>query len=261
MVPVGANINTRDLAVPMNKMLEFIPLHGGWKRETTLAEHVYEHILKEIVFPGEVQSHVVEYGGKITESILAKALGISNGPVREAVFRLRQEGWIHTIGNKGSFLVDFSDPKIAREIYQFRLSFETGTFYSLAARITDAQIETMREILDALKKARQQEDMSAFRKMDVHFHLQVAEFAGGPAYAQLLRSKLLQWYAMAYHVLMRSEGAEQYRHNLEGIGVSSHKELFGALAAHDSDRAARLIIQHLGHISRLIGINERSDSA
>ncbi len=254
MVPVSANIKTRDLPVPMNKMLEFIPLHGGMKRESTLADQVYEHILKEIVFPGEGQSHAVEYGGKITESILAKTLGISNGPVREAVFRLRQEGWIHTIGNKGSFLVDFSDPKIAKEIYQFRLSFETGTFYSLAARITDAQIETMREILNALEKAKAQEDMSAFRKMDVHFHLQVAEFAGGPAYAQLLRSKLLQWYAMAYHVLMRSMGAEQYRHNLEGTGVSSHKELFDALAARDSDRAARLIIQHLGHISRLLGI-------
>jgi DNA-binding GntR family transcriptional regulator len=80
--------------------------------------------------------------------------------------------------------VDFSDLKIAKEIYQFRLSFETGTFYSLAARISDAQIETMREILDALEKAKQQEDMSAFRKMDVHFHLQVAEFAGGPPYAR-----------------------------------------------------------------------------
>jgi hypothetical protein len=35
MVPVGANIKTRGFIVPMNKMLEFIPLHGGGKRETT----------------------------------------------------------------------------------------------------------------------------------------------------------------------------------------------------------------------------------
>ncbi|MEN6306254.1 MAG: GntR family transcriptional regulator [Anaerohalosphaeraceae bacterium] len=255
MGPINSNIKTHDIPVPMNIMLEFIPLHRGLKKDITLAEQVYEHILKEIVFPGEGHSPAIEYGGKITESIVAKALGISNGPVREAVFRLRQEGWVRTVGNKGSFLIDFSDPEIAREIYQFRLSFETGTFYSLATRITDAQIDTMRDILNALEKAKARGDMTTFRKMDVNFHLQVAEFAGGSSYAQLLRSKLLQWYAMAYHVLMRSMGEERYRRNLEGAGASSHKDLFDALAARDSDRAARLITHHLSHISHLLGID------
>jgi hypothetical protein len=52
---------------------------------------------------GEGQSHAVEYGGKITESILAKALGISNGPVREAVFRLRRKAGFIPSATKALF--------------------------------------------------------------------------------------------------------------------------------------------------------------
>jgi DNA-binding GntR family transcriptional regulator len=257
MAPIDNNNNTQNDSVTMNQMLKVIPLRNNPQKELTLADYAYEHVLKEIVFPEESDSTVFEYGSKITESVLAKALQMSNGPVREAIFRLRHEGWIRTVGNKGSFLVDFSEPEIARELYLFRLSFETGAFYSLAASITSKQIEVLREILDVMEAAQEESDVVSFRKADISFHLQTIEFAGGKGFKQLFRSKLLQWYAMAFRVLMDSMGSEKYSQCLEAPGASSHRALFDAVSSHNCERAAQLINDHYSYLALLLGLGDQ----
>ncbi|HOM77180.1 MAG TPA: GntR family transcriptional regulator [Anaerohalosphaeraceae bacterium] len=246
----------RERAIPLRHVFDFIPLHSNPRKGALLSEDAYEHILAHIVFPQDNNSSGIQYGGKITESKIANVLQMSNGPVREAIYRLRQEGWIQTIGNRGSFFVDFSDPAIASQIYQFRLSFETGAFYTLAAKITDAQLNQLYSILTALEQAKQNSDMVEFRKSDILFHLQVVEFAGGEHYKQIFRSKLLQWYAMSYQLLVRAMGKENYSHTLEAPGTPTHRELYEALAGHNSALAAERISKHFTFIPHLLSSNQ-----
>ena len=254
MAPLQSNLKIND-PLPMSKMYESIPLLRNNTSESSLADQIYEYVLKEIVFPEDDGRHEIEYGGRITESTLAKELNTSNGPVREAIYRLRQEGWIHTIGNRGSFLVDFSNQRIAREIYKFRISLETGAFYSLASNITSAQKQTLRQILDVIEEAKANSDVSTFRKADTSFHLQVVEFAGGVALRQLLRPKLLQWYAMSYHLLKQPAEVDKYRHNLEAPQRPSHKDLMSSLESGNGAQAAQLIVEHQSYISKLLHID------
>ena len=253
MTTINSDIKSKSTVAPMKQMFEYIPLQGV-NKVFTLADEAYEHILRDIVFPNGSSEGTIQYAGKITESTIAKSLKMSNGPVREAIFRLRQEGWIHTVGNRGSFLVDFSDPKIAREIYMFRLSFETGAFYSVAASITPNQIKVLNAILNTLEKAIAEFDVESFRKADIEFHLKVVEYAGGKTFMRLFRSKLLQWYTMAFHVLMETMGGDQFSHVLEAPGTSTHKELFDAIRLHDSELAARLINKHYNHLADMLEI-------
>lgn len=249
-----------DRIIPLRKVLEFIPLHTESKNDISFSGQAYEHILKKIVFPdnGNAGDSDIQYGGKITESKIARALQISNGPVREAIFRLRQEGWIQTIGNKGSFFVDFSDPEIAEQIYRFRLAFETGAFYSLAKTITDEQIVLLRDILSTLEKSRKTSDMMSFRQADILFHLNVIEFAGGPQYKEIFRSKLLQWYALSYHLLIQTMGKENYSRRLEAPGAPTHRDLFESLVSRNSSLAADLISRHFAFIRVLLKINQET---
>lgn len=243
---------------------QYAPLYKGRKPDSSnasLAEKAYEYILSKIVFPDDVNESGIEYAGKITEAKIAQSLKISNGPVREAIYRLRHEGWIRTVGNRGSYLNDFTDPSRSVDIYRFRLNIETGAFYSLAASITDEQIRVLYAILEDIEDARAKMDIMAFREADIRFHLQVVEFAGGPLYAQLFRSKLMQWYAMSFHVLTESIGAEQYRYNLEATETPSHHALFDSLEAHDCNLAAKRITQHLSFIAHLLKIEQTQDSS
>ncbi|MEN6309234.1 MAG: GntR family transcriptional regulator [Anaerohalosphaeraceae bacterium] len=248
----------QDKAIPLRHVFEFIPLRSEARNGSNLSNQAYEHILTHIVFPDESNGSGIQYGGKITESKIARALQISNGPVREAIYRLRQEGWIQTVGNRGSFFVDFNNPAIADQIYRFRLAFETGAFYMLAAKITDEQIDQLHSVLIVLEKARKEADMAAFRQADIRFHLVVVEFAGGGAhYRQIFRSKLLQWYAMSYHLLVQS-GIENYSHRLEAPGTPTHRDLYDALASRNSALAAERISRHFTFIPYLLKINQKS---
>jgi DNA-binding GntR family transcriptional regulator len=242
----------------MSRVFEYIPLNGDARNGASLSDQAYEHILTKIVFPDDSINSSIQYGGKITESKIAQALQISNGPVREAIYRLRQEGWVHTVGNRGSFFVDFSDPQIANQIYHFRLTFETGAFYTLACTITEEQIKKLESILNLIEKSKQNSDMESFRKADILFHLHVVEFAGGPQYKQVFRPKLLQWYAMSLHLLVQMMGKEQYSHRLEAPGAPTHRELFDALAGRNSSRAADLISKHFSFVANLVKINSSS---
>ena len=148
-------------------MVKGIAVERAAPRFRSLGEEAYEHILTKIVFPDSQDNSGIEYAGKITETRIAGALDMSNGPVRDAIIRLRHEGFIQTVGNRGSFLIDFSDPGIAAEIYRFRLSFEVGVFYTLAASITPDQVDELHRILETLEKAREQTDIVSYRKANL----------------------------------------------------------------------------------------------
>lgn len=238
--------------VPMHQVFDYIPFHEGSKKSSALAEEVYEHILREIVFPGEDPATHIHYAGKITESLVVKELRVSNGPVREAFYRLRQEGWLYTDRNRGSYLVDFSDPDIAMDIYRFRVNFETGSFFCLAAQIKDEQLAVLERIIEKMEQAVQNSEINVFRREDINFHLAVIEMAGGSQFVRVYRPKLMQWYAMAYQVLIRSIGSKQSGTLLEAPGLPTHRELFESLAQRNSQHAAELISRHFSYIFKLL---------
>ena len=251
----GKGSQVQFAALHLGSLYEALPQHSSRGYEGPLAEQVYEHILTTLVFPPEGGD--VRCGSKITESELADKLQISNGPVREALFRLRQEGWIRTRPNRGSYLVDFSDREIAAEIFRFRLSVETGAFYSLAEAITDAQIHELKNVVDELNEARKRAAIADFRKADIEFHLKVVEFAGGQALKAVYRPKLLQWYAMAYHVLKQTLGDENWRRHME-VPATSHSMLYRSLARHNPSGAAEIISQHFDYIAHILEIRRDS---
>ncbi len=249
-------------AVSVRKVFDYIPFLMDPHKGSALADEVYEHVLRRIVFPEEDSTTQIHYAGKITESMIAKELQVSNGPVREAFYRLRQEGWIYTDRNRGSFLVDFSDPAIVKDIYRFRVNFETGSFFNLAIRINDDQLTSLERIINALEKAVRTSDISAFRQADINFHLMANEMAGGRQYASVYRPKLMQWYAMAYHVLIKSMGTSLYKTLLEAPGLPTHRDLFEAIARRESLDAANLISKHFSFIFDLFeSTNEDSGVA
>ncbi|MBN1817597.1 MAG: GntR family transcriptional regulator [Sedimentisphaerales bacterium] len=239
-------------AVPMHQIFDCIPFHEQIKKNNALADEVYEYILREIVFPGEDHETGIHYAGKITESMVAKELQISNGPVREAFYRLRQENWLYTDRNRGSYLVDFSDMEIALEIYRFRVNCETGSFYCLASRITEDQLLVLHSIIKRMDRAIHDSDIRLFRQEDIHFHLTVNEMAGGSQFIRVYRPRLMQWYAMSYQVLLNAMGTEQYSRILEAPGIPTHRDLFDALARRSSPDSAELVSKHFSFIFQLL---------
>ena len=250
---LDAAFKAKVAAMPVRRILEMIPLKSSSSFNTSLSNEVYEHVLTELLFPDDGTE--VGFGKKITESQIANKLGVSNGPVRNALMSLRQEGWIITMPNRGSYVVDFTDSDICRQIYSFRINVEVGAFYCLASTITEQQLTELKHLVTAMGKAVKKGEVLAYRKSDIDFHLKVMEFAGGESLRDICRPKWLQWFAMSYHIL-RNLSDETWIYN-EAI---AHDEIIDALAAHDKFKVAELVSKHYSFIANVLGIGQESDT-
>jgi DNA-binding GntR family transcriptional regulator len=112
------------------------------KRGTTRlsrSEHAYQEIRRAI------RQRRFRSGDRLREVELAKSLGLSRTPVREALSRLEAEGIAAENAQRGFVIVDF-DQVMVSELYFMREVLE-GAAAGLAARsAADAEIGLLREI-------------------------------------------------------------------------------------------------------------------
>ena len=83
----------------------------------SLKEKAYVE-LKEMIISGKLKSNE-----RIDEELLSKSLNVSRTPVREAINKLEQEGWINIVPRKGMFVNNISIKEI-NDVFQVRSNLE-----------------------------------------------------------------------------------------------------------------------------------------
>jgi GntR family transcriptional regulator, gluconate operon transcriptional repressor len=91
-------------------------------------------VLRERILTGDFAM-----GERLNEAGIARQLGISRGPVREALKELRAEGLVLEAPRRGAFIVELTAKDVA-EIYELRAAIETGAVRVLMARKDPAAI-------------------------------------------------------------------------------------------------------------------------
>lgn len=140
------------------------------KRGGTLRQQLVE-TLRNAMLSGKIPP-----GSRLVELQLAEQLGVSRGPLREAVRQLVEEGLIDQVPYKGTVVKTLST-KDVEEIYSFRTLLETFAF----ERIWDRRCEEFRRSLDArhaaLREAIAAEDRQLAIAREMDLHSTVYEFA------------------------------------------------------------------------------------
>jgi DNA-binding GntR family transcriptional regulator len=186
-------------------------------------EILVEHIVTGNLRPGQ---HLVE-------SELARQLGVSRQPVREALHRLEAGGWIDLRPGQGAFVHVPTDDEVdqlldARELLD-------GATARLAARCaTPAAVERLRTALATGIDAVESGDIEASVSANNAFHAAVADVAGNAVLAELseIVGRRVRWY---YRQVAPSRGRESW---------TEHAELVEAIEARDEDRAGALARAH-----------------
>ncbi len=227
--------------MPRTMLLKDFDLEGLFESpengKVNISEQVYFYILKEI-FLNECKE-----GSRITEAQIAEKLGVSNGPVREAFGRLRTDGWIETIPNMGSFVVNYQDRVKFSSLAVDRCIIEIGCSEKLAVDANYRQLAELEEIVSDLDEALANEDSSSYRDADLKFHSRIVSFTAGERLYNLWLHSTLQLFAFGY----MPRTASEYLNN--GVDVqlkeASHRALFEAIASHDHTRTRELFGKHL----------------
>lgn len=118
-----------------------------------LSEQVYNILMDSIV------SGSLEAGTELREQHVAKKLGVSATPVREAFKRLASDGLIEIIPYRGA-VVKTLDPQEIREAYACREVLEHLVVKEALEKITPNDIQALYQILDGFCRAKGVEDIS-----------------------------------------------------------------------------------------------------
>jgi DNA-binding GntR family transcriptional regulator len=129
----------------------------------TLTGRVYEQVRDAIC------SGALPPGQKLVIDGLARDMGVSITPVREALGRLQREGLVTDAPYSGVRVSDLSLTEL-RELYTIRGALEGLAVRMAAERLTAEALAAIRDELTALEAATARGDVSAFREPNVRFH-------------------------------------------------------------------------------------------
>jgi DNA-binding GntR family transcriptional regulator len=176
------------------------------KSEKTIRRKIYEH-LREQLLSGKIQPHQ-----HLIEAKIARDIGTSRTPVREALHSLELEGLIESIPRVGYVVKPISEQEV-EEICEIRAAIEgLAARWAMEKAHEKLVIELQKNISIAEDKV-SKGDVRAFVDMDAKFHEIISKFSGSQRLlelAQTLRRHMLRYRIQSIYlvdnVLMAIDG-------------------------------------------------------
>lgn len=194
-----------------------------------LSERIKEFIT-EAILTGEYKP-----GERIVESALARRLGVSQSPVREAIRDLVAMGFLEAEPYKGTTVRSFS-PQELWEVYTVRAALESLAARLAAQRLTEPDIKKLQSILDEMTEAVEEQDQDKMIRVDNRFHETILQISGNKLLYQLWkRLEFGRWTIVTYR--MGSYEPEYL--------ALRHEELLDALKTRDPEQAIYAMQHHL----------------
>lgn len=212
------------------------PVPGADERlqRAVLSDKVKEFIV-EAILTGEYRP-----GDRVVESALARRLGVSQAPVREAIRDLVLLGFLQTEHYKGTSVRSFS-PKELWEAYTVRAALESLAARLATPRVTEAVVSLLKRILGEMLEAGHARDQERIVRLDNEFHETVMQLSGNELLYQLWKTlEFARWTIYTYR--MSSYDPEYL--------AARHNELVDALQSRDPERAMHAMQHHIEDLGR-----------
>jgi DNA-binding GntR family transcriptional regulator len=170
---------------------------------------------------------------------MAARLGTSNGPVREAMLTLVEQGIMQVVPNRGFQVTRLTEDDLD-EIHQLRLMLEVPAVRRLGEAGIAGREAAARRHADECAAAAAAKDVTRFLSADRSFHLALLELLGNGRLVKFVANLRDQTRLYGLHNLAEEGQLE--------TSASEHAALLDALLAGDGERAAELMSTHLGHV-------------
>jgi DNA-binding GntR family transcriptional regulator len=185
-------------------------------------------------------------GSKIREQTLAASLGVSRGPLREAIRRLEGRKLLQRTPNIGVRVAAMS-PSDLYEVLQLREVLE-GLACSLAAtNMTDEELEALSELLDQHQQQRSVQEGTGYyqESKDFDFHFRIVKGSRNVRLIQMLCEDL-------YYLLRVYRYKSSTKPGRAKQALKEHKDIVAALMRRDPEDAERKMRLHISNARRYV---------
>jgi len=202
----------------------------GPLRPPTFVDHVVNAIVSRAAM-GKILP-----GSRINELALAKELGISRAPIREALRMLVALGVVENTPYQGMRLAPLTPERI-RQINEVRLELEKLSLREMSSFRTNESLQTALEhLIEDMKTAARKEDRLSLAMLDADFHETIMRAAKNPV--------LLKLWQMLRPQLVVIFGLATLKKPLRRI-AEEHRSLLSGLSSPSADRVAALMEEHI----------------
>ena len=204
------------------------------QRPVPLRQSVYDALI-DLIVGGELPP-----GQHMVETDLARQLGVSRQPIREALHRMEAEGWVDLRPSQGAFVHVPTDSEVD-ELLDVRALLEAETARLAAAgrgpqapQARQAQLARLREICREGQAAAEADDFASAVAANNAFHAEIAVMGGNAVLAELadIVGRRVQWY---YRMVAPARGHGSW---------TEHAEMIDVIEAGDPERAQAMARKH-----------------
>ena len=198
----------------------------------TLKDHIYE-VLREAILEMNIYADNAEL--RLDERMMAEQLGISRTPVREALARLEQDGFVDIQPRKGVFV----RRKTLEEVLEMIVAW--AALESMAARLatqvaTDSEIRSIRMLAASFSESSARADISEYSEANIKFHQSILTLSKCRLLRELADGLFLHMHAVRRRAMGEDDRARR--------SVVDHAGIIEALERRDADLADRLVREH-----------------
>jgi len=192
-------------------------------------------VLREAILRG-----ILLAGQQLRQDEIARELGVSHIPVREALRQLEAEGLVRLRPYRG-FEVSELSPEEVEELYEIRIPLECQALRLALPHLTDEDLERAEQILDAIDA---EGDPSAWSELNTEFHAVLYAPSRRQRLLNLirtLRTNVDRYLRLYISVMQRKQYSQR-----------EHRKILEAVRRRDAAGAVAALEEHLGIACRML---------
>jgi DNA-binding GntR family transcriptional regulator len=208
------------------------PLENRTLREQ-VADHLRDEILSSRLAPGE----------ELGEVALARSLGISRGPLREALGQLAAEGLVTIVPRRGAVVKRLTHQEFI-DAYQVREALESLAIRLAVPRLGEGEKAELHRMSDDMERAAGAGDTDRFFEINRRFHAKLVQASGNQKLEEVHGQLVAQMGRLMKQSVELRGGMQQ--------SAAEHRAILEAVDAGDPARAARLVEEHIEVPQRML---------
>ncbi|MCM3762956.1 GntR family transcriptional regulator [Alkalihalobacillus oceani] len=199
-------------------------------------QQVLEKLRKRIIL-GEMKK-----GEHLKEVVLSKELGVSRGPVREAIVQLEKEGLVHTFKNGRTKVNGFSNEDVDN-LYFARSVVETAAIEQIHMPVDERYLAEMEGLLSAMEA----EDLSNrnVNFLDLQFHYSLIRLSENKTLIQM-------WLSTNGVIKAIMEITNEHSREQRATNLTQHGEILKALQSGDRQQVKQTLEAHLHYARKVL---------
>lgn len=141
------------------------------RRLTPICLDTYQPLREAIceTLRGAIRDGILTPGERLMEIQIAKELGVSRTPVREALRKLELEGFVIMMPRRGTYVANLSIRDV-NEVFEIRTTLDALASGLAAERITQEELQRLKDLLVNIDKYIKQNNLAKIVETDTEFH-------------------------------------------------------------------------------------------